>query len=75
VVRVQIEAGHRLRRSQGHAENKLCDPSVTMKGDSHRLKDRDLGRVPTDDSLTRGPGRGVHFGPVLTPPIGDRPFG
>jgi hypothetical protein len=27
----------------------VCVPLVALKGDSYRLKDRDLGRVPTDD--------------------------
>ena len=47
---------------------------VSMKGDSYRLKDRDLGRVPTDDARDGGPGggsifnrwQGVSFGAVLT---------
>ena len=38
MVRVQIEAGHRLCRSQGHAKNKLCDPSVAIDGDSYRMR-------------------------------------
>ena len=50
---------------------------VSMKGDSYRLKDRDLGRVPTDDDcLTVDPAggsifnrwQGVNFRPVLTEP-------
>ena len=40
MVRVQIEAGHRLCRSQGHAKNKLCDPSVHMEGKSYRPNKR-----------------------------------
>ncbi len=28
----------------------VCVPSVVLKGDSYRLKDRDLGRVPADDN-------------------------
>ncbi len=31
---------------------------VSLKGDSHRLKDRDLGRVPTDNTEEQEPGRG-----------------
>ena len=40
---------------------------VSLKGDSYRLKDRDLGRVPaaskTGDQLDQQPARGVHFRP------------
>ena len=65
-----VVAGAMIDRLVHHAE------VVSLKGDSYRLKDRDLGRVPTDDtSMTGGPGRGgsifnrwkrVSFGPVLT---------
>ena len=34
---------------------------VSLKGDSYRLKDRDLGRVPTDDERDHGPGQGGQF--------------
>ncbi len=36
---------------------------VSLKGDSYRLKDRDLGRVPTDDAADRIRRRGVKSGP------------
>jgi hypothetical protein len=28
----------------------VCVPLVSLKGDSYRLKDRDLGRVPNDNT-------------------------
>ena len=35
---------------------------VSLKGDSYRLKDRDLGRVPTDDTdVTTDPTGGGQF--------------
>jgi len=39
----------RLRRQDDDAcqAKTVCVPLVTLKGDSYRLKDRDLGRVPT----------------------------
>jgi hypothetical protein len=30
-------------------EDQFCVPSVNLKGDSYRLKGRDLGRVPDPD--------------------------
>jgi hypothetical protein len=47
VVRVQIQPGNRLRRRHRDRQLQLCVPLVALKGDSYRLKDRDLGRVPT----------------------------
>ena len=48
---MKIETRDRTGRSQGHVQNELCDPAVILKGDSYRLKDRDLGRVvPNDDA-------------------------
>jgi hypothetical protein len=43
---MEIEALDRLIRSESDAQLQLCVPLVVMKGDSYRLKDRDLGRVP-----------------------------
>ncbi len=34
---------------------------VSMRGDSFRLKDRDLGRVSTNDAATRWPREGGQF--------------
>ena len=34
---------------------------VALKGDSYRLKDRDLGRVPTDDNPPQHPHQGADF--------------
>jgi hypothetical protein len=28
----------------------VCVPSVSLKGDSYRLKGKDLGRVPSDNA-------------------------
>ena len=46
MLRVEVEPVHRPLRSQQHAQLQLCVPLVALKGDSYRLKDRDLGRVP-----------------------------
>jgi hypothetical protein len=46
VLRVQVQARHGLRRGQRHGQLQLCVPLVALKGDSYRLKDRQLGRVP-----------------------------
>jgi len=62
VVRVQIEAGHWLCRSQGHPENKLCDPSVAIDGDSYRMRShraraqasrRAVAAAPANDTESR----------------------
>jgi hypothetical protein len=47
VIRMYIQPGDGLRRSQNDGQLQLCVPSVALKGDSYRIKDRDLGRVPT----------------------------
>jgi hypothetical protein len=47
VFRMQIQVRYRFRRSQQHRQLQLCVPLVALKGDSCRIKDRDLGRVPT----------------------------
>ena len=46
VIRMHIQPGDGLRRSQHDRQLQLCVPLVTLKGDSYRLKDRDLGRTP-----------------------------
>ena len=50
---MQIQPRHFVPRRQDGAQLQLCVPQVPLKGDSYRLKDRDLGRVPaaaaTDD--------------------------
>jgi hypothetical protein len=47
VFRVQIQPWNRLGRSHKDRQLQLCVPLVALKGDSYRLKDRNLGRVPT----------------------------
>jgi hypothetical protein len=44
---MHIQPGDGLRRSEQNGQLQLCVPLVALKGDSYRLKDRDLGRVPT----------------------------
>ncbi len=46
MVRMQIQSRHRPKLSQRDAQRKLCVPPMTLKGDSYRLRNRDLGRVP-----------------------------
>jgi hypothetical protein len=46
VIRMDIQPGNRLSRRQRDSQLQLCVPLVALKGDSYRLKDRDLGRVP-----------------------------
>ena len=46
VIRMHIQPGDALRRSQHDGQLQLCVPLVRLKGDSYRIKDRDLGRVP-----------------------------
>jgi len=47
VIRMHIQARDGLSRGQNHRQLQLCVPLVMLKGDSYRLKDRDLGRTPT----------------------------
>jgi hypothetical protein len=52
-LRTAVDAGRPRIGMKSDTENQLCVPAVTLKGDSYRLKDRDLGRVPaatTDES-------------------------
>ena len=44
---VGIEPDNRLINGQHRGQLQLCVPPMALKGDSYRLKDRDLGRVPT----------------------------
>ena len=46
VFRMHIQPRNRFCRSQHHRQLQFCVPLVTLKGDSNRIKDRDLGRVP-----------------------------
>jgi len=46
VIRVQIQPRNSFRRSQQHRQLQLCVPLVVVEGQSYRIKDRDLGRVP-----------------------------
>jgi hypothetical protein len=46
VIRMDIQARHRLTRRQHDRQLQLCVPLVNLKGDSYRLKNRDLGRIP-----------------------------
>jgi len=43
---MSIQAVHGPPGSQHRTQLQLCVPPVGLKGDSYRLKDRDLGRVP-----------------------------
>ncbi|BBY42352.1 hypothetical protein MCEL_06470 [Mycolicibacterium celeriflavum] len=52
VIRMHIQPGDSLRRSQNDGQLQLCVPSVALKGDSYRLKDRDLGRTPAATTTT-----------------------
>ncbi len=47
VIRMDIQARNGFRRGQPDCQLQLCVPLVALKGDSYRLKDRDLGRIPT----------------------------
>ncbi len=50
MIWVQEQALDRPKGTEHHRQQQLCVPFVNLKGDSYRLKDRDLGRVvPSDD--------------------------
>jgi hypothetical protein len=49
MIGMKIQLRNRLGRSQRHRQLQLCVPLVALKGDSYRLRNRDLGRVPTAD--------------------------
>ncbi len=46
MLRIGIKPVHGPLRGQYGAQLQLCVPPMALKGDSYRLKDRDLGRVP-----------------------------
>jgi hypothetical protein len=53
MVRMQIQTVDRAEPGQRDGQPELCVPPMALNGDSYRLKDRDLGRVPaatTDES-------------------------
>jgi len=43
---MDIQARNLGLRRQNSGQLQLCVPQVALKGDSYRLKNRDLGRVP-----------------------------
>jgi len=43
---MQIQPRDFLPRRQNGGQLQLCVPQVSLKGDSYRLKNRDLGRIP-----------------------------
>ncbi|PBC69526.1 hypothetical protein BX265_6851, partial [Streptomyces sp. TLI_235] len=45
-VRVQIQTFHRPAGVQGDRQIQLCVPLVSLKGESYRMRGRELGRVP-----------------------------
>jgi hypothetical protein len=45
VLGVGIEPDNRLINGKHRGQLQLCVPPMALKGDSYRLKDRDLGRV------------------------------
>jgi hypothetical protein len=45
-----VEARTRRVQAESRAENEFCVPSVSLKGDSYRLKGKELGRVPSDNA-------------------------
>jgi hypothetical protein len=48
-LRTAIDASIRRIGPNDGKDHELCVPLVALKGDSYRLKDRDLGPVPTDE--------------------------
>ncbi|PBC66313.1 hypothetical protein BX265_7749 [Streptomyces sp. TLI_235] len=50
MVRVQIQTFHRPAGVQGDRQIQLCVPLVSLKGESYRMRGRELGRVPTTDN-------------------------
>ena len=49
---MDIQPGNRLSRRQRDGQLQLCVPLVSLKGDSYRLKNRDLGRIPRPAATT-----------------------
>ena len=50
---MHIQPRDGLRWAQRHRQLQLCVPLVTLKGDSYRLKDRDLGRTTPAANTTK----------------------
>ncbi len=48
--RTAVDACQPRVKTQDSTNDQLCVPLLVLKGDSYRLKDRDLGRVPADDN-------------------------
>ena len=46
MVWTTVEPVRRLGRSERDGQPELCVPPMSLKGDSYRLRNRDLGRVP-----------------------------
>ena len=46
VLHTRVEAHDWLTVGQYDRQLQLCVPLVSLKGDSYRLRNRDLGRVP-----------------------------
>ncbi|MGH8997650.1 MAG: hypothetical protein ACRDYB_16770 [Acidimicrobiales bacterium] len=47
---MQIQALNEFERAEHHGQKQLCVPFVVLKGDSYRLRGRDLGKVPDGGS-------------------------
>jgi hypothetical protein len=47
VIRMHIQPGDALRRSQHDGQLQLCVPLVTLKGSSYRLKDTGIDTLPS----------------------------
>ena len=47
MLRMDVQPRNRAGSTQQNGQLQLCVPLVALKGDSYRLRDRDLGRVPT----------------------------
>ena len=46
MVGTTVQPVRRPGRSERDGHPELCVPAVDLKGDSYRLRNRDLGRVP-----------------------------
>jgi hypothetical protein len=46
VLGVGIEPDNRLINGEHRGQLQFCVPPMALKGDSYRLKNRDLGRIP-----------------------------
>jgi hypothetical protein len=47
MIRMHIQPRNSHRWGQQGRQLQLCVPLVALKGDSYRLRNRDLGRIPT----------------------------